>query len=82
MGLLMMSESCYDPHAAISFWDRMQKADQVGIPQFLSTHPSHTNRVTQMQKWLPEAEVKYQGSDCAVTAGWARDFQDRFLFGS
>lgn len=42
IGLMMMTRACYDPHAAVRFWGRMQKADEQEreTPQFLSTHPS------------------------------------------
>lgn len=41
IGLMMMSEACYDPSEAIQFWARMEaaKKDQE-IPEWLSTHPS------------------------------------------
>lgn len=81
MGLMMMSQACYDPHAAIGFWERMQKAGEDEPPQFLSTHPSHTNRVAHMQQWLPEAEDKFNASDCAVTGGFARDFRRKIAYG-
>lgn len=37
IGLMMMAEACYDPRAAVSFWQRMARAD---IDEVLSTHPS------------------------------------------
>ncbi|RME05337.1 MAG: M48 family peptidase, partial [Deltaproteobacteria bacterium] len=29
-------------------------------PEFLSTHPSHDTRITQIKKWLPEARKYYR----------------------
>ncbi|KAL9117763.1 MAG: hypothetical protein Q9187_005699, partial [Circinaria calcarea] len=40
IGLMMMAQSCYDPEAAVELWRRMEQAEQIAIPQFLSTHPS------------------------------------------
>jgi hypothetical protein len=43
IGLLMMAESCYDPAAAVSVWQRMEEDEKnrdVTVPQWLSTHPS------------------------------------------
>lgn len=68
VGLLMMAESCYDPSAAMGLWSRMEKEEKGAPPQFLSTHPSSHNRLEKIRTWLPEAEVKRESSDCAVTA--------------
>lgn len=40
IGLMMMSEACYDPREAASFWGRMDKAHQDQPPEWMSTHPS------------------------------------------
>jgi len=41
IGLMMMSEACYDPSEAIQFWARMEAAKkEQEIPEWLSTHPS------------------------------------------
>lgn len=43
VGLMMMSEACYDPHKAVTFWQRMHAIQQKGgteVPEMLSTHPS------------------------------------------
>lgn len=39
IGLLMMAEACYDPRAAIPFWQRMNHQGQQ-MDEVLSTHPS------------------------------------------
>lgn len=65
IGLLMMSESCYDPSAAMQLWNRMEKAEGSAPPQFMSTHPSNHNRLEKIREWLPEAERKREGSQCA-----------------
>ena len=50
MGMLIMAKAGYHPKHAISVW---QKADQVlgtgGGPNFLSSHPSHGNRLQRLQ---------------------------------
>lgn len=35
LGLLMMAQACYDPNAAVGFWERMSKAEQHAPPQIL-----------------------------------------------
>ncbi|QDS74686.1 hypothetical protein FKW77_000295 [Venturia effusa] len=64
IGLLMMSQSCYDPQGAISFWGRMVKAEKGAPPEFMSTHPSSSHRVARLTEWLPEAERKRNQSGC------------------
>lgn len=64
IGLMMMSQSCYDPQGAISFWARMVKAEQGAPPEFMSTHPSSSHRVARLTEWLPEAEQKRDQSEC------------------
>lgn len=68
IGLLMMARACYDPRTAKAFWHRMQKAGGGEIPQFLSTHPSHQNRESKIESWLPKAEEQYDESGCSRTS--------------
>lgn len=72
IGLMMMAESCYNPEAAVGLWGRMEKEEQGAPPQFLSTHPSSHNRQETIRGLLPEAEIKYQNSDCQITAGYGK----------
>lgn len=68
----MMSEACYDPKAALTLWQRMEKAEEHAPPQFLSTHPSNHNRIASIEQWLPEAEAKAEQSDCANTSSYGK----------
>lgn len=40
IGLMMMAEACYDPRAALGFWERMRKMQLEEPPEWMSTHPS------------------------------------------
>ena len=63
IGLLLMAKAGYDPHAAIGLWERMSAGKgRGGTPEFLSTHPSGTTRIRQLQGWLPEALQYYQSA--------------------
>ena len=63
IGLLLMARAGYDPREALAFWKRMEKASSGGQPpEFMSTHPSHGTRETQIQAWLPEALRYYDAS--------------------
>jgi predicted Zn-dependent protease len=59
LGLTFMAMAGYDPHNAVTFWQRM--AAQGGgqkQPEFLSTHPADATRIANIQARLPEA-LKY-----------------------
>ena len=77
IGLLMMARSCYDPQKAISFWERMAKAEQseqFSTPQWASTHPSSRNRILAIQNWIPAAQEARASSGCSGTSGYVDDF--------
>jgi predicted Zn-dependent protease len=62
IGLIVMAKAGYDPHEAISFWERMSSGQHgKGAPEFLSTHPSGDTRIKQLRQWLPEALQYYGG---------------------
>ncbi|KFZ15450.1 hypothetical protein V502_05582 [Pseudogymnoascus sp. VKM F-4520 (FW-2644)] len=75
IGLMLMAAACYDPKAAIGLWERMEKLDKETPPEWLSTHPSNANRIQQITQLLPEAENKYQESNCASTGRYNNAFQ-------
>ena len=58
LGLIFLAMAGYDPHEAITFWERMA-ANSTGAPvEFMSTHPSDANRIAKLKELLPEA-LKY-----------------------
>jgi metalloendopeptidase OMA1, mitochondrial len=60
IGLVYMARAGYDPHQAVAFWKRMQRASKGNEPpEFLSDHPSDAHRVERVRGWLPEAEREY-----------------------
>lgn len=60
VGLELMARAGYNPQAAITLWQKMQKASQGEPPQFLSTHPSSNNRIAQLQALMPKVMPLYQ----------------------
>jgi predicted Zn-dependent protease len=61
IGLLYMARAGYDPREAIGFWQRMQEQKSAGTPaEFLSSHPSHDTRISDLQKWMPEAQTEFE----------------------
>ena len=63
MGLLYMARAGYDPREAINFWRRFANAASKGKrkkpPEFLSTHPADKKRISQIEKYLPDAMKEY-----------------------
>jgi predicted Zn-dependent protease len=63
IGLVYMARAGYDPHQAVAFWKRMQRASKgQEPPEFLSDHPSDAHRVERVESWLPQAERAYRRS--------------------
>lgn len=73
IGLMMMSEACYDPRAAAQMWARMEqmeKAQGGAPPQFMSTHPASHQRQENIKDWLPKAEMKREQSGCSIIGAY------------
>lgn len=64
IGLIYMARAGYDPELAIDFWERMHKETQGKPvpPQWLSTHPSHQDRILLLHRHMPEAVEVFEGS--------------------
>lgn len=61
MGLTFMAMAGYDPRTAPEFWKRMSSLSGGGQPpEFLSTHPSHSTRIENLNTWMPEALAYYE----------------------
>ena len=58
LGLIFMARAGYNPEAAPAFWTRFSKAGGSKPPEFLSTHPADSTRVTQLRQWMPEAKAQ------------------------
>lgn len=60
IGLIFMSMAGYDPNEAPKFWERMTAGGGQEPPEFMSTHPSHSTRIKDLQGWIPEAMKVYK----------------------
>ncbi|MGE8549788.1 MAG: M48 family metallopeptidase, partial [Acinetobacter calcoaceticus] len=58
-GLMLMARAGYNPNAAITLWEKMNKLEGGGGSSFLSTHPSNSQRIGEMRKNLPAAMAVY-----------------------
>ncbi|WP_028117543.1 M48 family metallopeptidase [Ferrimonas senticii] len=74
IGLELMARAGFDPAAAIALWQNMaQVSGGGGQPEFLSTHPSHSNRIAELsrrqaeaQQWYQQAQQQGQRPNCKV----------------
>uniref|UniRef100_V5GP75 Peptidase M48 domain-containing protein n=1 Tax=Kalmanozyma brasiliensis (strain GHG001) TaxID=1365824 RepID=V5GP75_KALBG len=71
LGLRIMSRACFDPREASRLWTRMSESEGGGgggvldsAQALLSTHPVSSQRIKNMEKWLPEAMSTREASDC------------------
>ena len=60
LGLIFSSLSGYDIRETVKIWERMQKANKgKEPPEFMSTHPSSSNRVKTIKDWMNEIILDY-----------------------
>ncbi len=62
LGLIFMAMAGYDPHEAVTFWERMAaKSDGSSHPpEILSTHPVYDTRIDNIKNLMPEAMEYYK----------------------
>jgi predicted Zn-dependent protease len=60
VGLEIAARGGYRPEASVSLWQKMQAANSNGSPSFLSTHPSGTNRIQELEANLPKVQHLYE----------------------
>jgi predicted Zn-dependent protease len=59
IGLELMARAGYDPHAALTLWQKMGEAGGGKPPAFLSTHPPDSKRQADLQALLPRVLPLY-----------------------
>ena len=60
LGLIFASLSGYDIRETVKIWERMKEANKgKEPPEFMSTHPSNTNRINKITEWINEIVLKY-----------------------
>jgi predicted Zn-dependent protease len=60
VGVELAARAGYDPHAAVSVWQKMLQAGGSGGPQFLSTHPSPENRLADLKVYADRVMPLYK----------------------
>lgn len=57
LGLIIAAMAGYNPEAAVSFWQRMGAQSALKTSRdWFSTHPSNSNRISNIKSFLPEAK--------------------------
>ena len=60
LGMIFSSLSGYDIRETVKVWERMKEANKgKEPPEFMSTHPSSTNRINNITEWIGEIIIKY-----------------------
>lgn len=60
IGLELMARAGYNPRAAITLWQKMDKASQNESPEFMSTHPAHDTRISGLEANLYKVKPLYE----------------------
>ena len=56
VGMELAARAGYNPHAGVTLWQKMDAANKGAPPQWLSTHPSGSTRIKDMQANLPKVD--------------------------
>ena len=63
IGLELAARGGYDPRAAITLWQKMNKESEgKNPPEFLSTHPSNENRIKELSALIPKVMPLYEAA--------------------
>ncbi|XP_072294186.1 metalloendopeptidase OMA1, mitochondrial [Eucyclogobius newberryi] len=73
VGLQLAAKACADVRAGPVFWQQMEMRDRLQgepeLPEWLSTHPSHKNRYTQLDRLIPQALELRASCECPILPG-------------
>jgi predicted Zn-dependent protease len=60
VGMELGARAGYDPRAGVTLWQKMSAANKNAPPQWLSTHPSGTTRIQEMEANMPKVLPLYE----------------------
>jgi predicted Zn-dependent protease len=73
IGVELAARAGYDPRAAITLWEKMQKVAGSGQPpKFLSSHPSHEDRIKDLRAYAERVMPLYTAAKSGANASSAR----------
>lgn len=62
IGVEIAARAGYDPHAAITLWQKMAGGAGGSMPSFLNTHPSPLDRIQDLQQYAQRVMPLYQAA--------------------
>lgn len=68
IGVELAARAGYNPQAAISLWQKMEKLGGSEPPKWLSTHPPHADRIADLQNQIQKVMPLYQQAKAGSTA--------------
>jgi predicted Zn-dependent protease len=60
VGMELAARAGYNPRAGVTLWQKMGAANGSGPPQWLSTHPSGSSRIAEIEANLPKVMPLYE----------------------
>lgn len=65
IGLELAARAGYDPHAAITLWQKMDALAGSNPPEFLSDHPANASRIAELKELIPKVMPLYEQAKTA-----------------
>jgi predicted Zn-dependent protease len=62
IGVELAARGGFDPRAAVTLWEKMQRESKNQPPQFLSTHPSHATRISDLKGYAEKVLPLYESA--------------------
>jgi predicted Zn-dependent protease len=62
IGVELAARAGYDPRAAITLWEKMGKAGGGQPPEFMSTHPNHATRISDLRVYSAKVMPLYESA--------------------
>ena len=62
IGVELAARAGYDPRAAVTLWEKMTRLGGSQPPQFLSTHPSHASRISDLKGYAEKVWPLYEAA--------------------
>jgi Zn-dependent protease with chaperone function len=70
IGVELAARAGFDPRAAVGLWEKMAKLSGGGQPpRWLSTHPSHEDRINDLRQYSAKVMPLYQAAKGGAAAG-------------
>ena len=60
IGVELAARAGFNPHGAVSLWEKMSKLSTQEPPKFLSTHPPHEQRLADLRQYAERVMPLYQ----------------------